>query len=255
MTFKQAFGTPSKGWVILLHGLGEHFGRHTKIIQLLNDAGFGVYTFDWRGHGRSSGKKGHANVEYVFDVINEIISEIDDKPFLIGYSLGGLAAIRYAEEYPSNARGVIASAPSLEQPDHVSWFSVKLLKFLGVLVPFISVNNTIEPQILSRNEEAVKRYKNDSLVHDRISLKLARSLFQNIEIAHEKVEKIATPLLILHGTSDTLSPIRGSKKLVKEVQIVDKKLVEFEGAFHELFEDKQYSEKFYTTILNWLKNH
>ena len=100
MIYKAKFGTPEKGWVILVHSLGEHSGRYGKLIKRLNEQGFAVYAFDWPGHGKSGGKRGHASVEEAMGIIDSIIEEINEKPFLIGHSLGGLTVIRYAETRP-----------------------------------------------------------------------------------------------------------------------------------------------------------
>ena len=97
MTYKARYGNPDKGWVVLVHGLGEHSGRYRKLISMLNFAGFAVYTFDWPGHGKSGGKRGHTTVEEAMEIIDSIIEEIGDKPFIVGHSLGGLTVIRYAE--------------------------------------------------------------------------------------------------------------------------------------------------------------
>ncbi|MHA1280674.1 MAG: alpha/beta fold hydrolase, partial [Candidatus Helarchaeota archaeon] len=55
MIYKTKFGKAENGWVIIVHGLGEHCGRYEKLIKVLNDEGFAVYTFDWPGHGKSGG--------------------------------------------------------------------------------------------------------------------------------------------------------------------------------------------------------
>ncbi len=121
MIYKTKFGK-GKDWVITVHGLGEHCGRYEGLIKMLNDEGFAVYTFDWPGHGKSDGKRGHARVEDALGIINEIIDEINKKPFILGHSLGGVTAIRYAELYPSRIKGMIASAPALAHGDNTSRF-------------------------------------------------------------------------------------------------------------------------------------
>lgn len=81
---------------------------------MLNEAGFAVYTFDWPGHGKSPGKRGHTSVEEAMEIIDSIIKELGEKPFLFGHSLGGLTVIRYAETRPDKIRGgVVASSPAL----------------------------------------------------------------------------------------------------------------------------------------------
>src|SRR5262245_60889051 len=45
---------PSRGVVQIAHGMGEHIGRYTDIIELLVSAGLTVYGNDHRGHGRTA---------------------------------------------------------------------------------------------------------------------------------------------------------------------------------------------------------
>ncbi len=253
MIYKAKFGKAEKGWVIVVHGLGEHAGRYGRLIKMLNDEGFAVYAFDWPGHGKSDGKRGHAKMEDGIRTIDEIIDEIGARPFIFGHSLGGLTAIRYAEMKPDAIRGIVTSAPALANRKGVSKFSVGLAKFLGMILPSVTMNNTIIPSTLSRNSEEVERYINDPLVHDRISLALARDLFIHIEKAHENAEDITAPILILNGTADVLAPIEGARKFMQELKVEDKTLKEFDGAYHEIFEDPEWAGKFYETIAGWIK--
>ncbi len=255
MIYKTKSGKGEKGWAVIVHGLGEHSGRYKRLIEMLNESGIGVYTFDWPGHGKSGGKRGYAKVEDGIRIIDEIVDEIGEKPVIFGHSLGGLTVIRYAEVHPDKIKGTVASAPSIAKPRDTSKFSVGLAKFLGIILPKMTINNTIDPHTLSRNEEAVKNYIDDPLVHDRISLALARSLFVNIEKVNEEVGKITKPLLILNGTEDVLSPIEGARNFMKKLKIKDKTLREFEGAYHEIFEDPEWADEFQKTIVEWIKSH
>jgi alpha-beta hydrolase superfamily lysophospholipase len=46
---------PPEPWaaVLLLHGFGEHAGRHALTMAALAQRGIAVYAYDHRGHGRS----------------------------------------------------------------------------------------------------------------------------------------------------------------------------------------------------------
>ncbi len=252
---KAKFGTPERGWVVLVHGLGEHSGRYGKLIGLLNEAGFAVYTFDWPGHGKSPGKRGHTSVEEAMEIIDSIINELGEKPFLFGHSLGGLTVIRYAESRPERIRGVIASSPALAKSPETPGFMVAIAKLLGRIAPGLTLSNGINPELLSRDPEAVKAYVEDPLVHDRISAGLGRSIFENMERAHEEAGGIKVPVLLLVGTGDVITPPEGSKGLFEELKVGDKTLREFEGAYHEIFEDPEWGEDFHRTIVEWLLQH
>lgn len=255
MIYKTKSGKGEKGWAVIVHGLGEHSGRYKRLIKMLNDSGVGVYTFDLPGHGKSDGRRGHTKIDECMEIMDGIIEEIGEKPVIFGHSLGGLISLRYAETRPDKIKGVVASAPSIAKPRDTSKFSVGLAKFLGIILPKMTINNTIDPHTLSRNGEAVKNYIDDPLVHDRISLALARSLFVNIEKVNEEAGKITKPLLILNGTEDVLSPIEGARNFMKKLKIKDKTLREFEGAYHEIFEDPEWADEFQKTIVEWIKSH
>ncbi len=253
--YKTRFGTPERGWVVLVHGLGEHSGRYEKLIKMLNEAGFAVYTFDWPGHGKSPGKRGHTSIEDAMEIIDSIIEELGEKPFLFGHSLGGLTVIRYAETRPDRIRGVVASSPALTKSPETPGFMVALAKFLGRVAPGLVLSNGIKPELLSRNPEAVKAYIDDPHVHDRISAKLGRSIFENMERAHEEAGRIKVPVLLLIGTGDVITPPEGSRRLFEELNVKDKELKEFEGAYHEIFEDPEWGEEFHRTVVEWLLRH
>jgi lysophospholipase len=253
--YRAKFGTPERGWIVLVHGLGEHSGRYGKLISMLNDAGFGVYAFDWPGHGKSPGKRGHTSVEEAMEIIDSIIEELNDKPFLFGHSLGGLAVIRYAETRPDKIKGVVASSPALAKSPKTPGFMVALAKILGKIAPGLTLSNGLDPKLLSRNPDAVKRYIEDPLVHDRISAKLGVSIFDNMEAAHREAEGIKVPVLLLVGTGDLITPPEGSRKLFEELKVKDKTIKEFEGAYHEIFEDPEWGEEFHRAIVEWFIEH
>lgn len=96
-----------------------------------------------------------------------------------------------------------------------------LAKFLGrIAPPGVTLSNGIDPKLLSRNPEAVKRYVEDPLVHDRISAKLGRSIFVNMGLAHEDAGRItAPPILLLVGTGDVVTPPEGSRRLFEELRL------------------------------------
>ncbi|WP_240911735.1 alpha/beta hydrolase [Thermococcus sp. LS1] len=253
--YKAKFGEPRIGWVVLVHGLGEHSGRYEQLIGMLNEAGFAVYTFDWPGHGKSGGKRGHTSVEEAMKIIDSIIEEIGEKPFLFGHSMGGLTVIRYAETRPDRIRGVVASSPALAKSPKTPEFMVTLAKFLGKIAPGVTLSNGLDPKLLSRNPDAVERYIKDELVHDKISAKLGRSIFENMELAHKEAEKIAVPILLIVGTGDIITPPEGARRLFEKLKAKDKALKEFEGTYHEIFEDPEWGDEFHRTIVEWFVAH
>jgi len=255
MIYKKTIGTPKNGHVILVHGLGEHSGRYHALISLFQSNGYAVSVFDWPGHGKSDGKRGHAKVTDGIQQIQEIIQNIKQQPFLYGHSLGGLTALRYAELFPDDIKGIIASSPALAINKHVSSTNLFLARFFNTLSPQTSAYNKIDPLEISRNKKAVEDYKNDPLVHHRISAALTHSLFETMKQVHSDAKKIKVPVLLLAGTDDVLAPIDGARKIMNEISVSDKTLKEFPGAYHEVCADEEWSEEFYRIIIDWIQKH
>ena len=66
--------------VCLIHGIGEHAGRFSRVAEHFNEAGIAVVSMDLRGHGRSQGVRGACAPR------KEVLKDID-------------ALIEYAQEF------------------------------------------------------------------------------------------------------------------------------------------------------------
>ncbi|MDW8049599.1 MAG: alpha/beta hydrolase [Nitrososphaerota archaeon] len=254
LIYRSKHGVSKRGWVVLVHGLGEYSGRagYQRFIELLNDNGFAVYAFDLPGHGRSSGKRGHTTIEEIMKIIDDIVNDIGEKPYLFGHSLGGLTVLRYGEVYPDKIRGLIVSSPALTLGVKLSRAQTLMLRILKIIAPSTTVNNRIDPMKLSRSREAVERYITDKLIHMRVSIALIDSMIDNIRKVYEEADKIKVPVLMLIGTSDVITLPIGAKALYEKLKVSDKTLKEFPEAYHEIFEDPEWSNEFYETIVGWL---
>ena len=95
VTFKSTDGIRLKGWlfegtpksarIVLCHDLGESKNALMNLAIALNDAGFTVLAFDFRGHGASGGDGSTLGVHEVRDVLGAI-------DFVAGLPKGSVAA-------------------------------------------------------------------------------------------------------------------------------------------------------------------
>jgi len=253
MIYSLKKGSGKKGWIVIVHGLGEHSGRYEKFINMLVEKEFGVITFDLPGHGKSKGKRGDVTIEDSIEIINNLTKDLGNF-HIFGHSLGGLIAIRYAQENVDRIKTLVASSPALYLKP--SFAQKLLLNIFSYIYPSLTIGNGIDPYLLSRNKEAVERYINDELVHDKISVRLGKSLLENIQLAHQKVKVITKPTRILVGTEDKITPPVGSYSFFEKLDVSDNKkiLKKYEGAFHEIFEDPEYQQIFYQDILQWFES-
>ena len=95
---------------IVVHGYAEHVGRYAHVIERLLADGATVYGLDHLGHGRSEGERALVTEgEHLTADLGLLVtlarSENPGLPLvMIGHSMGGLIATRYAQTHPGRAR-------------------------------------------------------------------------------------------------------------------------------------------------------
>lgn len=164
-----------KAVVVISHGLGEHSGRYLNLINKMEGKSVSFYAPDHRGHGKSGGKKGHVDffMDYIHDLkllINIVKNENKGTPlFLLGHSMGGAVACRYALTYQDDLSGLILSGagvkPIVNKPDYF----ISIVKAMAKVLPGLQISNALNASDLSHDKKVVEDYLADKLNHDRIT--------------------------------------------------------------------------------------
>ncbi len=237
-----ADGSP-KGYVMIAHGIGEHTGRYGHVAETFNEIGFTVFGPDHQGHGHSQGKRGHiSKFEYYCHDLEQlrqlVVGDDTGKPFfLLGHSMGGLIACVYLSMFQDKVTGAILSAPAIGIQTEVSPFQFKVAKTIHPFFPSLILNNSIDPALLSHDSEQVQKYKDDPLVHPKISLRLFFEMLRNGENCLPKADKIRTPILLMVGDDDQIIDIEKAKMAFDQLGNPNSKIVIFENMYHEIFNE------------------
>jgi pimeloyl-ACP methyl ester carboxylesterase len=89
--------------VVFCHGFLDIGWSFDAVARDLVAAGYGVASFDWRGHGQTewTGRGGYYHFpDYVLD-LDELLPQLSDQPVhLVGHSMGGSACVMYAAARP-----------------------------------------------------------------------------------------------------------------------------------------------------------
>lgn len=97
-----------RGTVLFLHGNAENISTHIASVAWLPAAGFQVLLLDYRGYGRSGGKPTVDGAQLDIDAaLAHLLARPDvdaGRIVLLGQSLGGALAVRYAGEGPRRGR-------------------------------------------------------------------------------------------------------------------------------------------------------
>eukprot|EP01117_Protostelium_nocturnum_P020951 TRINITY_DN979_c0_g1_i1.p1 TRINITY_DN979_c0_g1~~TRINITY_DN979_c0_g1_i1.p1 ORF type:complete len:325 (+),score=94.59 TRINITY_DN979_c0_g1_i1:50-976(+) len=263
-TFKPETRAPV-ATVTFVHGLGEHCGRYDEIFKrFASESGLVVNTFDHRGHGKSSGPRGHIpSQKAAFSDITLMArkASVDIPHFLYGHSMGGGMVLGWGLEQknlgnPVPVKGYITTAPFLNIPKPPSGFLVAIVKFIAMLFPSFAINNGLDVENLSRDKSEVEKYKNDPLVHPKVSVIQAVTGFKNGDEVLRNAAKFDAPILIMQGDADTCVCPKSPQKFFEACGSSDKTLELYPGWYHELHnEPKEDREKVIKTIQEWIQNH
>ncbi len=231
----------------IIHGLGEHSNRYDDFAEYFCKKGFGVYSIDLRGHGKSEGKRGHINnFKKLIDDSEEMFINIRKENLnvpmvMFGHSLGGCIALNYLCENQSKEIDLaIISSPWLRTVLEPPKFILYIQKILVGLFPSLTLNNRLDPYDLSKDTDIVKKYIEEPLVHNKISLKMFSEVNKAIDKIENESEKINIPVLLVHGKKDNIISFKGTEKVSKKIN--NSKLTLYEGLYHEPHNDLEKNE-------------
>ena len=227
---KWLSGTSPRAAIIIVHGLGEHSSRYTHIAKMFNNENITVFSFDHRGHGKSGGSRGDIpSYDTACDDIDELIkivkTEFPAIPiFLYGHSLGGAIVLNYGLTRNSQINGIICTSPGLGTNDPIPAIQLTLVKFLSRIAPKVTINNGLDVENLSHDQEVIHAYKNDPLVHPKISTRLALELVTQGQKMIQKADQFKYPLLLLQGEMDHLVNPKLTKQFAEKASKINIRL-------------------------------
>jgi alpha-beta hydrolase superfamily lysophospholipase len=252
-------GIPLRGVVVLVHGLGEHAGRYDHVARRLNASGFAVRGYDQYGHGESGGVRGALPVTSRFvddltDIVDSARTRIDDATplLLLGHSMGGLVASCFVAQQRRRVDGLILSSPALDPG--LSAFQRMLLAVLPRLAPNFTVGNGLDPDLISHDPAVVAAYREDPLVHDRVSGRLARFIADAGPWVVSQAASWKVPTLLMYAGADHLVDPRGSRAFAAAAPPQQVTAHCFDDLFHEIFNEVD-SEPVFETLRRWLDAH
>jgi len=261
--YRRYIADSEKALLVIAHGLGEHSGRYVNVVKRLVPKGITVYAPDFRGHGKSDGKRGHVLSfgEYLEDLYSMIETVLREKKqniklFLLGHSMGGLIAINYAISRQETIGGLIISSPSLGVAVKVPAIKAVLGKVMSSLWPELSLSNEIDASKISHDDEIVAAYKNDPLVHDRVTARWFTEFLSAMEKANKEAQKIKVPVLMQIAGDDHLVNSDSSKSFFNRLDVKDKTIHVYDDLYHEGYNEAEEDRK---KVLNdleaWISSH
>ncbi|RIB20355.1 Alpha/Beta hydrolase protein [Gigaspora rosea] len=236
--------------VVFLHGFGEHITRYDHVFDKFGRKNIEVYAYDQRGFGKTADKYNNKGQTGGWNVIKKDITEalISQRregipQFLMGHSMGGGLALRYACEGVErhNIAGYAISSPWLRLSPKASSIGLDIglffLPTLSLFVPNQTFSVGKDSTYLSRDPVQRKNFDDDLLNHDIFSLLTRKYLYvENWSWKREYIN-MTSPIYLAHGSADMCTDINASKQFIQSVKSSNTMFREWEGRYHEMHND------------------
>jgi fermentation-respiration switch protein FrsA (DUF1100 family) len=193
---KKAIGT-----IIHFHGNAQNMTAHFSFIDWLPSEGFNIFTFDYRGYGRSEGKP---NRQGVFNDCIAAIEYVQKRPdidpdalLILGQSLGGANALAVLGERKFKGVKAVAADSAFCSYRRIVRDKIGEMPLLWIIkwpLSFLVINNSHSPEAVVQNISPI-------------------------------------PLLLVHGTADRIIPYQHGLDLLKKAG-APKQLWTVEGGDH-----------------------
>lgn len=244
--------------VLLVHGYAEHAGRYEDVAGRLVQAGLEVWAVDLRGHGRSPGRRADVRLfaDYVEDVMRLSERVAAERPgadvVLLGHSMGGAIALRFALEHQERVHRLVLSAPFLRPSLAPPGWLLGIAGGVAAAFPLLPVQR-LDLNALSRDPRVVADYKSDPLIYTGpVKARLGNELFRSGPSLIERASALEVPTLVLHGGSDRLADPAASRELVAAINGPDVTLRIYPDSYHEVFNDLDREDAL-ADMLGWLR--
>jgi alpha-beta hydrolase superfamily lysophospholipase len=225
--------------VLIIHGYAEHGGRYGHVATTLGRRGAVVYADDHLGHGRSDGERALiTDFEHVVDDLHALadIARVDHPGLpliLVGHSMGGLLASRFAQRWPNEVTGVAFCGAVIGD---WQWARDVLTQAELPHIPF-------DPLAISRDPRAGADYAADPLVyHGQYKRGLLEAEVEALDRFAQEVGRLTMPVALLHGTDDPFVPYQRSLQAVRDMPTDDVTVRLYEGARHEVLNETNRDE-------------
>lgn len=243
----------ARGILALVHGLGDYSGCFTRMIDFIVNHGFSVATIDMHGNGAAGGIRGHIDrfalfYEDIDLLLQQARTQFGDLPIVLyGHSLGGNLVLNYVLRRKPLLSGVVSSAPLLRLKKRPLLTRITA-EVLNLVAPRLSLDAGIDTNNLTHDPQIVDEYIHDPLVHGQATMRLLSQALRAGSWAQKHAEEFPLPLLLIHGSADSITDPAASAAFAKAVpsQLIEFRL--FDGFYHTLHNEVGRDEVYQTVL-------
>jgi acylglycerol lipase len=244
--------------VVLVHGLYDHGSRYGALAAVLVERGFGVYSFDLRGHGHSEGVRGDFVLDEHLADFATFVGRVGRRPrtdrparvVLVGQGVGSIIGLLYAIE----SRVPIAGFASLALGTWPSRTDSIGGRLAAVLRP---ESRVVPPDMrqVSRDPLVVRSCLADPLIWGGgLTRRAAAEVAAGWKRLRGEARDLRSPLLALQGGADALSDAKEAGGFFSDAGCDDKMMHVYVGLAHDLLHEPE-REGVVRDLVSWVEAH
>ena len=227
--------------------------------RLMVERGWNVIAGDQRGHGRSSGVPTHVDdfQQYVQDLeaICDHFQCDPERTALLGYSMGGLISIRFAQMTSRRIKALILLSPLLGVKVQIPWFLQAVAKTVGraviAIAPHLRFRAGIDASETTRCPVALEQKRKDDLNQTSFTAGWYMAMQKALKGAWKDTKKLELPLVVIQAHQDKVVDPASPERWVASVRSDDKGIRYIPEALHDLFSEPDWNQ-IATYIAKWL---
>jgi lysophospholipase len=228
--------------LVMTHGYSAHCGLYRHVGRTLAERGIAATFFDLRGHGRSSGRRGHVDdfAEYRADLAAVVDWSAARHPslpcVLMAHSMGCVVTVDYVSATPEAAHpsAVVLLAPWFLLKMKVPGWKRSMGKLTARLWPALSMANGLRAEDVTRNPVAIDGFWKDPLVfHVATARWFACALATQARIRDGAAQWKTRTLMLLAGEDRIVC--NNANRAFAQAAGPSVTLREYPGYFHEIF--------------------
>ena len=248
-----------KAVLALVHGHGDHCRRYDHWLSRFPEQNLAAVAFDYRGHGRSAGKRGvlrHYNdflqdVELLLQKTRELFPGVPI--ILFGHSMGGNMVLSYCLRRAAIPQLAIITSPWIilrKKPGAVVTAAACLA---NRLTPRLTFKTGLSSRDFAADSHGDIAKEKDELLHNRISVRLFCEVKREGEWLLDNAYRLNIPVLLMQGLEDLIMDSNAGLKLFDNAS--DRITYRgWHGARHQLH-DFEGQDEVLTFIFHWIEQN
>ena len=261
VTLWRAAELPSRGHVVILHGVQSHGGWYKRLGRSLSSAGYDASFPDRRGSGANHVQRGHAPsasrlIQDLVDWLEAVHTEQPDTPIAVaGISWGAKLVVIAAARKPKLIDAIALICPGLHP--RVGVTRRERLRIAWAFLTHRQKTFAIplsDPALFTDNPQGQAFIAADPLsLHEATAGLLAASFFID-RMVRRSPSKVRQPALLMLAGRDRIVDNAATLNYFQTLASTDRRVIEYPQGHHTLEFDPDPS-RYAVDLVAWLDHH